>query len=132
MNSNLMDTGANEGFVGPLEGYDSREATRQTQLLEFFGDEPALQCERRGGGHFEEGAKCQVPSLHELPNKTSSLRTQEPFRERDGDKYSEETLLQLEKDGSNFYTQTQTQSHLMGPGSLGEDRLYYKRHGCGT
>lgn len=55
MNSNLMDTGANEGFVGPLEGYDSREATRQTQLLEFFGDEPALQCERRGGGHFEEG-----------------------------------------------------------------------------
>lgn len=127
MNSNPMDTDANEGFVGPLEDYDSREAIRQTQLLEFFGDEPALQCERRGGEYFEEDPKSQLPLLQELPNKTSSLRTQEPCSDRDGSKYSEETLLQSEKSDSNFYTQMRTQSHLMGPGSLGEDRLYYDK-----
>ena len=77
-----------------------------------------------GGEYFEEGPKSQVPLLQELPNKTSSLRTQDPFSDRDWGKYSEENLLQLEKDDSNVYTQMQTESNLMGAGSLDEDWLY--------
>nr|XP_019596579.1 PREDICTED: leucine-rich repeat-containing protein 66 isoform X1 [Rhinolophus sinicus]XP_019596580.1 PREDICTED: leucine-rich repeat-containing protein 66 isoform X1 [Rhinolophus sinicus]XP_019596581.1 PREDICTED: leucine-rich repeat-containing protein 66 isoform X1 [Rhinolophus sinicus] len=94
VNSNPLDIDASEGFVCSLENYDSREAISQTQLSEFFGDEPALQCDRRGGEYFEEDPKSQVPLLQELPNKTSSLRTQEPFSDRDGRKYSEENMLQ--------------------------------------
>ncbi|XP_058403027.1 leucine-rich repeat-containing protein 66 isoform X1 [Diceros bicornis minor] len=88
MNSNLMETDASEGSVCHLEDDGSRKVINQTQLLQSCGDESALQCERRGGEYFEDSSKSRVPSLQELPNKTSSLRTQEPFNDRDWDKYS--------------------------------------------
>lgn len=79
------------------------------------------------GNILKRVPRARLPPWQELPNKTSSLRTQEPFSERDWSRYSEENLLQLEKDDSNFYTQMQTESNLMGAGSLGEDWLYYDK-----
>ncbi|XP_014390017.1 PREDICTED: leucine-rich repeat-containing protein 66 [Myotis brandtii] len=118
--SSPMDTGA-------PEAHESREARSPTQLLQFSGDEPAPQGERGGGDYFEEGSKSQVLLLQALPNKTSPLRTQEPFGGGDGGKYSEDNLLQLEKDDSDFCTQMQTHSNLMGVARLGEDRLSYNK-----
>ncbi|XP_006757890.1 PREDICTED: leucine-rich repeat-containing protein 66 [Myotis davidii] len=118
--SSPMDTGA-------PEAHESREARSPTQLLQFSGDEPAPQGERRGGDYFEEGSKSQVPLLQALPNKTSPLRTREPFGDGDGGKYSEENLLQLEKDDSDFCTQMQTHSNLRGVACRGEDRLSYNK-----
>ncbi|KAM8804328.1 LOW QUALITY PROTEIN: leucine-rich repeat-containing protein 66 [Rhynchonycteris naso] len=106
MLSNLVDTDASEGSVCLPEDRDSRQLTGQTQLLQFCGGEPALQWEGGGGKYFEEGSKNQGPLLQELPNKTSSLRTQTPFSDRNG-KYSGENLLQLEDD-SNLYAHIQT------------------------
>lgn len=57
--------------AGTPEGHDSRGARSPTQLLQFPGDEPALQGERGGGDYFEEGSKSQVPLLQVLPNKTA-------------------------------------------------------------
>ncbi|XP_016006628.2 leucine-rich repeat-containing protein 66 [Rousettus aegyptiacus] len=128
VNSSPTDTDANEGFISPVEDYGSREDhISQTQQLQFCGGEPGQQCERGGGNYFEEGLKSQVPLLQELPNKTSSLRTQEPFSDRDWGRHSEENLSQMEKDDSNFYTQMQTESNLMGASSLGEVWLYYDK-----
>ncbi|XP_039701118.1 leucine-rich repeat-containing protein 66 [Pteropus medius] len=128
MNSSPVDTDTNEGFIRPVADCGSREDhVSQTQQLQFCGDEPAHQCERGEGEYFEEGPKSQVPLLQEPPNKTSSLRTQEPFSDRDWGRFSEENLSQLEKDDSNFYTQMQTESNLMGAGSLGKDWLYYDK-----
>ncbi|XP_036189581.1 leucine-rich repeat-containing protein 66 [Myotis myotis] len=118
--SSPMDTGA-------PEAHESREAMSPTQLLQFSGDEPAPQGERGGGDYFEEGSKSQVLLLQALPNKTSPLRTREPFGDGDGGKYSEENLLQLETDDSDFCTQMQTHSDLMGVARLGEDRLSYNK-----
>lgn len=87
---------------------------RQTQLFQSYGDEPALQSERGGRGYFEDGSKNHAPLLQELPNETSSLRAQEHFSDRDWGDYSEENLLRLEKDGSTFHSQMQTQNNLMG------------------
>lgn len=120
MHSSPMDTGA-------PEAHESRKARSPTQLLQFSGAEPAPQGERGRGDYFEEGSKSQVPLLQALPNKSSPLRTREPFGGGDGDKYSEENLLQLEKDDSDFCTQMQTHSNLMGVARLGEDRLSYNK-----
>ncbi|KAI5945742.1 Leucine-rich repeat-containing protein 66 [Manis javanica] len=65
MNSNLLDTDANEGLVYPHEDCDSRKAISQTQLLQPCGHEPALQCERGGGECFEDGPKSLRPLLQD-------------------------------------------------------------------
>ncbi|KAM9678152.1 LOW QUALITY PROTEIN: leucine-rich repeat-containing protein 66 [Trichechus inunguis] len=124
MESNPMDTEANEEFVCPLEDNDSSKVISQTQSLQSYGDEPVLQCEREGSEYFEHYSKCQGPLFQELPNKSSSLRTQEYFSDRDGD-CSEDNLLQLEKD--DLYTQMQTQSNQMGVDSLCEEQFYYDK-----
>nr|XP_005608836.1 leucine-rich repeat-containing protein 66 [Equus caballus]XP_023493869.1 leucine-rich repeat-containing protein 66 [Equus caballus] len=125
VNSNLMETDANERFVCPPEDHDSRRVISQTQLFQFCGDESAVQCERGGGEYFEDGSKSQVPLLPELANDASSLRSQEPFSDRDWGKYSQENLLQSEKDDSDLYPQMQTQSNSMGADNLLEDQCYY-------
>ncbi|KAK2507750.1 hypothetical protein MC885_004614 [Smutsia gigantea] len=75
MNSNLLDTDANEGFVYPREDYDSRKAISQTQLLQSHGHGPALQCEIGGSICFEDGPKSLRPLLQEtLEDKDLGVR----------------------------------------------------------
>ncbi|KAM7159077.1 leucine-rich repeat-containing protein 66 isoform 2-T3 [Molossus nigricans] len=121
MHSSPRDTDAHEGSGCPLEDPGSRDSTHPTQLLQLCSHEPALRCGGGGGECSEEGSKRQAPSLQELPNKTSSLRTQAPLGDGDWGRYSEENVLQLGKDDSNFLTQMQTQKNLMGvDGCLGD------------
>ncbi|XP_069313097.1 leucine-rich repeat-containing protein 66 [Eulemur rufifrons] len=82
-NSNGLETDADDGFVRPPEDCDPRRVVSQTQLLQSYGDDPALQSERGGGGYFEDGSRNHAPLLQELPNETSSLRAQEHFRDGD-------------------------------------------------
>ncbi|XP_007953904.1 leucine-rich repeat-containing protein 66 [Orycteropus afer afer] len=127
MESNPMENEANEEFICPLEEDDSTKVRSQTHLLQSYGDEPALQCEKGGGEYFEYCSKYQGPLFQELPNKTNSLRTQEHVGDRDWGEFSEDNQLQLEKDDSNFYSQMQTQSNEMEVGSLSEEQLYYDK-----